>query len=111
EAAVKRDELVSPRGVSRQFDGAFYRFRTRVGEKDLLAFGTWHRAAQPFCQLRHAFIVKIRAGHVNQFGRLVLNRRDDLRMAMTSGALGDHRCDIDNSVTIYVFYYSVAQVA
>ena len=49
EAAVKCDELVSPRGVSRQFNGAFYCFRTRVGEKDLLAFGTWHRATQPFC--------------------------------------------------------------
>ena len=38
EAAVKRDELVALRGVSRQFDGAFDRLGPRIGEKDLLTF-------------------------------------------------------------------------
>src|SRR6266852_4693446 len=71
EAAVKRDELVALCGVSRQFDGAFYCLGLRIGEKDLLAFRARHRPAEPLRQLRHALIIKISTGHVNQLGRLL----------------------------------------
>ena len=104
KAAVKRDEIVALCGVSRQFDGAFYRLCTRIGEKDFLALRARHRPAQPRCQLRHTFVVKIRAGHVNQLSRLPLNCRDHFRMTMSGRAHRDTCREIEESVTVHIFH-------
>ena len=106
EAAVKRNHLVALRGVSRQFDGPFNRLGPRISEKDFLAFRARHRPAQALGQLWHALVIKIRAGHVNEFGRLLLNRGDNLRMAVSSRADGNPRREIEEIVTVHVFHNS-----
>ncbi len=103
EASVKRNELVTLGGISRQFDGAFDCLGARIGEKDLLAFQARHGLAQPLRQLRHALVIKIRAGHVNQLGGLLLDRSDDFRVAVSCGAHGDAGSEIEEGVAVHVF--------
>src|SRR5260370_40937206 len=97
EAAVKCDEFVAPGGVSRQLDGAFDRLGPRIGEEDLLAFRARHGLGQAFRELRHALVIKIRTGHVNQLGGLLLNGGGNFWMAVSARSDGETRREVQKN--------------
>jgi hypothetical protein len=68
-----------------------------------LAFCARHGPAQLLRELRHALVVKIGAGHVNQLGSLLLNRGDNLRMAMSGRAHGNAGRKVEKRVAVHVF--------
>jgi hypothetical protein len=57
---------------------------------------------QPRSKLDHVFVVEIRARHVDQFARLLLNRRNHMGMAVTSGSYGDAGRKIEKFVAVNV---------
>ena len=63
---------------------------------------------EPFRELDQIGIVKIRAGHVNQFGGLLLDGGDDFGMAMAGGNDGDAGGEIEENVAVHVFYHRAA---
>ena len=104
ESAVEGDDLVAARVIARQLDGRLDRFRAGVAEVDALRrLAPGAMAASFSRQLHHIGIIKIRAGHVDQLGGLLLNRRDDFGMAMAGGDDGDARGEIQEDVAVHVF--------
>ena len=65
-------------------------------------------AAKLLGEFHHARIIKIRAGNVDQFGGLFLNRGDNSRMAMPGGDDGDARGKIQEHVAVHVFDHRAA---
>ncbi len=102
EATVKRDHLVTSRGISRQLDGAFNCLRPGICKKNFFRFSSGHGPAKPLGQLRHALVIKVRSRHVNQLGGLLLNRGDHFRVAMSSRAHGNTRCEVEEGVAVHV---------
>src|SRR5690348_14686520 len=85
KSAVKRDDLLPPGVISRELDGRLDGFGPGVSEIDFLGLAARCYRFQLSGQLDHAFIVKIRAGHVNELGCLPLNGGDDFGVAVASG--------------------------
>ncbi len=104
EAAIKRDQLVTPRGVARELDRAFDRFRAGIAEEHFLVgcdFGMV--ATKAFGELRHVPVVKISAGDVDQFGGLFLNGSDNFGMAVAGRTDGNAGGKIQESVAVGIF--------
>src|SRR5262249_29376482 len=99
-AAVKRDHLVALSSITSEFDGTFDRFRAGVAEENFLLFRARQGLADALCQIRQTLVIKIRAGHVDQLGRLLLNRVDDSRMAVAVQTKGEARREIEKSIAI-----------
>ena len=88
--AVKRNQLVALRMKLGQLDGCFDGFRAGISEINALGGFSWGDGREALRQFDQRRIIKIRAGHVNQFGGLLLNCGDDIGMAMA-------RCDDSNA--------------
>src|SRR6202043_1483801 len=104
KAAVERDELIALGGVTRELHGAFDGFGAGVGEESFFRVGAGNSVDEFLGELWQAFIIEIRAGHVNQLGRLLLDCFDYLRMAMTGGADGDAGSEIQKGVAVNIFH-------
>ena len=106
EAAVERDQLVALGGVTSQLDGALNGFRARVAEEHLPVVRRRHGGYQPFGELRHVVMIKIRAGDVDQFRGLLLNGFYHFRMAVARRADGDTRAEIQERISVRIFHDS-----
>ena len=95
EAAVERDDFVAPRVIARELDGGFQGFGAGIAEVNALGVFARSDGGELFGQITQIRIVKIRAGHVNQFGGLLLNRGDNVGMAMSGGDDGDSGGEIE----------------
>ena len=108
EAPVEGDELVALGGVARQLDGAFDGFGAGIAEVNFLGFGAGRDGGQFFREARHVLVIEIRAGHVDQFGGLLLNRGDNFGMAMAGGANRNACGEIEEHVAVDVFDHGAA---
>ena len=104
-AAVESDELVALGVVFGQLDRRFDRFGAGVPEINALRLFTGSDRGEFFCEFDEIRIVKIRAGQVNEFRGLFLNRGDYFRMAMAGGDDGDTGGKIEESVAVNVFHH------
>src|SRR5439155_6386306 len=89
KAAEESDDFFAARGVARELDGALHGLGARVAERDAARNAAWGDFGKLFGQGDQLFIVEVRAGHVDQTGRLFLNRLDHLRVAVSGGHYGD----------------------
>ncbi len=103
EAAVKRDQFVTLGVITRQLDRTLYRFRPGIAEEHFPLLRLWHRRNQFFRELRHVPMAKIRPGDVNHLGRLLLNGRNHLRMAVARRADRNPRGEIEKRISVRVF--------
>ncbi len=103
KAAVERDHFVALGGITRELDGAFDGFRARIGEERLFGSSARQRVHEPLGETRHTLVVKIGAGHVDEFGGLLLNGGDDFGMAMAGRTDGDAGGKIQKCIAIHVF--------
>ena len=55
-------------------------------------------------QFHQARIVEVRAGHVNEFGGLLLDGRDHIRMAVARGYDGDSGGEIEKRVSVNILH-------
>src|ERR1700720_1394198 len=60
--------------ITRKLNGRFDRFRARVAEINFLGLFAGSHGGEPLREGHESFIIKIRAGNVDQFGGLLLNR-------------------------------------
>ncbi len=102
KASVEGDQLVPLRRITRQLDRAFDRFRSGVAEEHFLVFFARHSRHQPLRQLRQVMVIKIRAGNMNEFGRLPLNRFDHCGVAVPRRADRDTCRKIQEGVSINI---------
>ncbi len=91
------------RVIFRQLDRRLDGFRARIAEVHALLLRARSNRRKLFRELRQSLVVEIRAGQVNQFGRLLLNRSDHFRMAVAGGAHGDARGKIQERVSVHIF--------
>src|SRR5690348_4275498 len=108
EATIERDELVTFRMVTREFHRRFDGFRPGVAKVNALGILSRSNLTEPFGELDHIFVIKIGAGHMNQFSCLILNRGDDVRMAMTRRNDGDAGCEVEEAVAVHILDYRAA---
>ena len=105
-ASVERSEEcdhVLPLGViARQLQRDFNRLRAGVAVVDLVRPRHGSDLRQPLGQRDHALVVKIRARHVDQFGRLLLNGGDHVGMAVSGRGDGDAGGEIEELVAVHV---------
>ena len=73
EAAVKRDELVTPGFIAGQFERRLDRLRAGVAEVHTARDAAGSRGGQLLGQVHHVFVVEIGAGHVDQTLGLLLD--------------------------------------
>ena len=109
KAAVEGDELVALGVILRQLDRGFDALRRRnCRSKRASASLPGAIDGELLGELRHAFVIKIGAGHVDQFGGLLLNGGDNFGMAMAGGADGDAGGKIEKHVAVNVFDHRAA---
>ncbi len=89
EAAVERDQFVALGVVTRELNGGFGTFGAGVAEVNALGFLARRDRRETLREFDEVRIVEVRAGHVNQFAGLLLNRFDDVGMAMAGGTDSD----------------------
>jgi hypothetical protein len=105
---MERDDFVAPGVVARQLDGRLGGFRPRVAEKNLLRFLARSHRREPFREFHEPCIIKIRAGNMNQLGRLLLDGFDHARMAMPRRDHGNARGKIQEYIAVHVLDHRAA---
>ncbi|MNJ48800.1 hypothetical protein D3C77_440050 [compost metagenome] len=83
KAAVKGDDCRLAGSATGDLQGIFSRFRAAVGEHPAEGIGDRHEVAQAFHQLDVRFVPGGIEGVMRQAARLVLDRRDNSRVAMS----------------------------
>ena len=102
EASEEGDQLVAPGGIARQLDRAFDGFGAGIAERDA-ARSVARRDLRKFLgQGDHLFVVKVRAGHVDEAGRLPLDRFDHPGMAVAGRHHRDSGVEIEKAVAVHV---------
>src|SRR5579864_7863022 len=102
EGAKKRDHLLPACVIARQLERALNRLRTRVPVVNAMRPRHRRNFRQPLGQRDQAFIIKIRARHVDQFARLLLNGSNHVGMAMAGGSDSDAGRKIEKLVAIHI---------
>src|SRR5215469_9796684 len=82
KAAVEGDELISPRMIAGEFHPRLERFGTGISEVNPLRSFARRNGGELLGQVDHAFVVKVRARHVDEVASLLPNGGDHFRMAM-----------------------------
>ena len=96
----ERDDVLPLGVIARQLQRALNRFRARVAVINLVRAGHGRNLRQPLRQLHHVLVIEIRARHVDQLARLLLNGGDHMRMAVAGRSHGDARRKIKKLVAI-----------
>ena len=99
---VERDDFVAPCVITRQLDGGLDRFGARVAEEHFLRLFSGRHGREALRQFHHVRQIEISAGNVNQLSGLLLNRRDDTRMAVSGRDHGNTRGEIQKGVAVDV---------
>ena len=108
KAAIKGDDLVAARMVSRQLDGRFDGFRAGISKINFLRLFAGSHGGEPLGKFHHVREIEIRAGNMDQLGGLLLNRFDNARVAMPRGDDGDARGKIQKHVSVHVLDHRAA---
>src|SRR5262249_54809854 len=95
ERAVKGDELIALGVILHELDGGFDRFSAGIAEVDALRSFAGGDSSEFFGEFDEVWVVEIRAGHVNQFGGLLLNRSNHVGMAVSRRYDGDSGGEIE----------------
>ena len=111
-ASVERAEEgnhVLPLGViAGQLERGFHRFRAGVAVVNPVRSGHGRDLRQPLGQRDHALVIKIRARHVDQFARLLLNGGHHIGMAVSGRGHGDAGGEIEKFVAVHVRNHDAA---
>src|SRR5579863_2546745 len=67
KAAMKRNEFIAPGMVSRELHRGLNRFRAGISKIDAFPCTAGRDGSEFLCQFDHSRVIKIRAGHVDQF--------------------------------------------
>ena len=102
--AQERDHVLPLGVVARQLERAFHGLGARVAVVNLVRPLHGRDLRQPLRQRHHALVVEIGARHVDQLARLLLNRGDDFRMAVSGRGHGNSRREVQKLVAIHVFH-------
>ncbi len=65
--------------------------------------GHGSNGGKPLGQVCERLIVEVSAGDVDEFGSLLLDRRNDFGVAMAGGCHGDARSEVEELIAIHVF--------
>src|SRR6185369_1034203 len=103
KAIEERDELLTTRRMHRELQSGFDCFSTAVCEVCASRRFDWHDRVQLLGELRHLAVVIVSAAHVNQFLRLLLDRFDDLRMAVPRRTDRDARVAVEKNIPVNIF--------
>src|SRR5215469_1177050 len=103
KGAQERDHVLPLGVIARQLQRGFHRLSTRIAVIKLM--GAFHRSdlRKPFRQRKHALVVKVGTRHVDQFPRLLLNRGDHFRMAMSRRRHRNAGRKVEELVAVDVF--------
>jgi hypothetical protein len=104
KAAQKSHELGSPRVIPGELERGFDRFRPRVAEEHAPRPSPGRQSCQLLGQLHHVGVVEIGARHVDEPGRLLLDRFHYARMAVACGDHRDARVQIQKAIPVHVHY-------
>ncbi len=103
KAAMKCDDFVAPRVISRQLDGRLDGLRARIAEINFFRLPCREQfQTSRSRQFHQPLVIKIGAGNMNQFRGLLLNGLDHARMAMPRRNHGDARGKIQKQIAIHV---------
>ena len=103
KAVEEGDELFAASRVHRELQRSLDGFGTAVCEVCARRRLHGHDRIEFFRKLRHVAVVVISATHVYEFGCLVLDRFDDLGMAMSGGTHCNAGVAVEKNVAVNVF--------
>ena len=102
EPALEGDDPGPMRVVAGQLDRALDRLGARVGEEDARLLRERRDAGQALHELQVARLVEVGRGDVDEPLRLLLDRRDHLRVRVAGRAHRDARGEVEESVAVDV---------
>ncbi len=102
KCTVERDYILPLGVIARQLEGALNRFRAGIAVINSVRAGHGSNLGEPLRQGHHIFVIKVRARHVNQFGRLLLNGSNHVRMAVSGRNDGDAGGEIKKLVSVNI---------
>ena len=100
--AEERDHVLPARVIAGQLERRLDRLGPAIGEEDPLGDAARRDLGELLRQVDLRRVVEIGARHVQQLGRLLLNGRDDPRMAMAGRADGDAGREIEKQIAVDV---------
>src|SRR5579863_541700 len=110
ERAEKCNHVLPLGVIASEFESALDGFRARVAVVDFVWAGHRSDLREPLREGHHVLVIKIGAGHMNQFGCLFLNRRDHMGMAVTGRCNGDACREVEEFISIHVGDYDTASL-
>ena len=102
EGAEECDHVLPLGVIAGQLERGFHRFGAGVAVVNLVRSRHGSDFRQPLRQRDHALVVEIRARHVDQFARLLLNRGHHIGMAMSGRGHGDAGGEIEEFVAVHI---------
>ncbi len=103
ERAEERDHVLPFGVIARKFQRGLDRLRARIAVINPMRSRHGSNLRQALRQLHHVLVIKIRARHVDQFARLLLDGGDHFGMAMPGRSHGDAGGEIQELVAVDVF--------
>ena len=102
ERAVECDHVLPLGVIAGEFEGALDGLRSRVAVVDLVRPRHGRDLREALGEGHHVFVIEVGAGHVDQFGCLLLNGGDHLGMAMAGRGDGDAGREIEKFISVDV---------
>ena len=106
--AEERDDVLTLGVIARQLQRALNRLRAGVAVVNLVRPRHGRNLRQPRRQIHHVLVIKIRARHVDQFARLLLNGGDHIGMAVAGRSHGNAGGKIKKLVAIDIGHHDAA---
>jgi len=91
--------------IASQLERRFHRFRAGIAVGKPVRTGHRRNGREPFRQGHHALIVEIGAGHVDEFGRLLLDGGHYFGVAVPRGSHRDSGGKVQKLVAVDVFHH------
>jgi hypothetical protein len=108
KCAVEGDHLLTAGVIAGQLEGALDGLGTGVAVEDAVRAGHGGDGGDPGSQVGEMLVVEVSAGDVDQFGGLLLDGGDDLRVAVAGGGNGDTGGKVEKFIAIHVFHTDAA---
>ncbi len=103
KCAQESDELIPAGVITGELDSAFDGLRPGIAERDSPLQAAWRHRGQLLRHLYEILVIEIGAGHVNQTGRLLLDRFDNPRMAVPRGYNRNACVEIQKRIAVHIF--------
>ncbi len=102
EGAEEADDVLAAGVVAGELHGALDGLGAGVAVVELVRAGHGGDGAEALGELDHVLVVEVGAGHVDQFGGLILNRLHDLGVTVAGGVDGDAGGEVEELVAVDV---------